>query len=178
MYLKNMPYPFGKKIAGFTLIELLVVISIIATLSAIAITVFTGVQKGMRDVRRKSDLEAIRQAIEMYYNANGRFPGAGTCNNPSIPPNSSPYWNWSACQDNDWDPATDDIAYLLENGGYIQSMPIDPLNDNAGPYTYMYEAWPDEPGAMYVLCINLEQGSGSGGWNHNYCIKGGCTTCH
>lgn len=52
---------------GFTLIELLVVISIIAILSVIGITVFTGVQKGARDARRRSDIKAIATALEIQY---------------------------------------------------------------------------------------------------------------
>ncbi|MBU1000240.1 prepilin-type N-terminal cleavage/methylation domain-containing protein, partial [Patescibacteria group bacterium] len=44
---------------GFTLVELLVVISIIAILSVIGIVVFTGVQKGARDAKRKADINAI-----------------------------------------------------------------------------------------------------------------------
>jgi|Napbiome12C3dose_1001474.scaffolds.fasta_scaffold00001_159 prepilin-type N-terminal cleavage/methylation domain-containing protein len=53
---------------GFTLVELLVVVSIIAVLSVIGITVFTGVQKNSRDARRRGDIEAISKAIEAHIN--------------------------------------------------------------------------------------------------------------
>ncbi len=52
------------KTQGFTLVELLVVISIIAILSVIGITVFSGVQKGARDAKRRTDVEAIATALE------------------------------------------------------------------------------------------------------------------
>ncbi|MCL4366041.1 prepilin-type N-terminal cleavage/methylation domain-containing protein [Patescibacteria group bacterium] len=50
---------------GFTLIELLVVISIIAVLSVMGMAVFSGLQKGARDTRRKGDIDAIAKAYEV-----------------------------------------------------------------------------------------------------------------
>lgn len=161
---------------GFTLIELLVVISIIAILSVVGITVFTGVQKGVRDAGRKEDIHAIQLAIEQYYNSNGRLPGWASC------PNSPTWLNWSTCQNGDWDQATNDIAYLLVNGNFIQSMPKDPLNTGTTPggYNYLYEAWPDEPNTTYYLCANLETTSFNLLYpGYNYCFKGGsCPACH
>lgn len=61
-------YPAPKKSgAGFTLIELLVVISIIAILTVIGITIFTNIQKGTRDAKRKADLDAIAKAYAANY---------------------------------------------------------------------------------------------------------------
>ncbi len=58
---------------GFTLIELLVVISIIALLSVIGVTVFSGVQKTARDSKRKGDIDAVAKALEVNY-SNGVYP--------------------------------------------------------------------------------------------------------
>ncbi len=54
--------------SGFTLIELMIVITIIAVLSVIGVTVYTGVQKNARDARRKGDVDSIANALEAHYN--------------------------------------------------------------------------------------------------------------
>lgn len=56
---------------GFTLVELLVVVAIIAILATIGLTVFSGAQANARDARRKSDIDAIANALESQ-----RTPGA------------------------------------------------------------------------------------------------------
>lgn len=58
---------------GFTLIELLVVISIIAILSAVGLSTFTGAQKKARDARRRADIKAIQNALEQNYIVNNTY---------------------------------------------------------------------------------------------------------
>ena len=55
-----------KKQAGFTLIELLVVISIIGLLSGMVLVNMGGALARARDARRKSDLDQIVKAAELY----------------------------------------------------------------------------------------------------------------
>lgn len=74
----------NRKSRGFTLIELLVVISIIAILMAVATVSYTNAQQKSRDNKRKSDLKAVQQALELYFQQNGKYPsgpsGDITCN--------------------------------------------------------------------------------------------------
>ncbi len=60
--------------SGFTLIELLVVISIIGILAAITTASYTQAQKKARDGKRKTDLKATQQALELFFQTNGHYP--------------------------------------------------------------------------------------------------------
>jgi prepilin-type N-terminal cleavage/methylation domain-containing protein len=62
------------KSKGFTFIELLVVITIMAVIFAAGIVSYTTISKNSRDARRMSDLEAIRQALEMCRSIDGVYP--------------------------------------------------------------------------------------------------------
>lgn len=59
---------------GFTLVELLIVISIIAILSVIGVTVFSGVQKNARDAKRRADIDAITTSMEKNYVSGSSTP--------------------------------------------------------------------------------------------------------
>lgn len=64
----------GNLVLGFTLIELLVVISIIAILTTVATVSYTDAQKKSRDSKRKADMAAIQQALEVFYSDRGAYP--------------------------------------------------------------------------------------------------------
>ena len=63
-----------KRNFGFTLIELLVVISIISILTIISVSQFNTAKIKARDTQRKSDLDSVAKAINMYYADYGEFP--------------------------------------------------------------------------------------------------------
>jgi len=59
---------------GFTLIEMIVVIAIIGILSTILLTSVSSIRKNAIDTRRKSNLENVRGAINMYYSVKSTWP--------------------------------------------------------------------------------------------------------
>jgi len=86
---------------SFTLVEILVVTTIIALLAAVTAVSYSQLGKQSRDNRRKTDIEQIRAALEMYRSndANGYYTTADYNNS------CSSYTGLS---------------------GYIASMPTDP----------------------------------------------------
>ena len=101
-YFKNK-----NKKRGFTLIELLVVISIIGMLSSIVLASLNRARMKARDAKRKTDLHALRLAVQLYYDDNGTFPDdAHTAGG-------------------DWQ-----VGYKNQMAPYISNLPIDPLENN------------------------------------------------
>lgn len=64
--------------AGYTLIEILVTATIIAVLVSIGVVSYGSVNKRSRDTKRKSDVEQVRSAAEMYRSDYGFYPSAGS----------------------------------------------------------------------------------------------------
>ena len=63
---------------GFTLIELLIVIAIIGILASVILIGLGGAQRGGRDARRIADLQQIQNGLQLYYNANSKYPATPT----------------------------------------------------------------------------------------------------
>lgn len=115
--------PISRACKGFTLIELLVAVSIVVMLSTIAMTSYRAAQKKARDGKRKSDLEQIRAALEMYRSDSddGLYPGAITdlvppagtylAESPTDPKEYTYYYNPAANR------LTYQLCSYLETGG-------------------------------------------------------------
>lgn len=114
----------SRAMRGFTLIELVVVISILAILAGALIPRVTNRMAQSRDMRRLSDLQAVKAAVDQYYIDKGAYPVAKT---------NASFGGWDVSQDGDFIP-------ILVQSGYLQDMPKDPLND--ATYQYRYYVYP------------------------------------
>ena len=59
---------------GFTLIEVLVVLTIIGILMGLSVFGFIGVRESARDAKRKTQIQEIRGALELYKLACNEYP--------------------------------------------------------------------------------------------------------
>ncbi len=144
-----------KNQSGFTLIELLVVISIIIFLITYGVLKINDSRMKARDAQRVANLKQLSSALELYYDKNGSYPTL-TCL-------ESPWWNcWG--QPN-WNCSTypGSLKCLLVDGGFIGSMPRDPIFYDDGQAcgapsaTRAFYYYSD--GKSYFLCTNLESSS-------------------
>lgn len=114
---------------GFTLIELLVVVTIMMVLMGIGVVYYSSVQKKARDSKRKSDLEQVRAALEMYRSDNGAY-------------------FYSLADDlNFWG----EMINALVAGGYLANS--ETLVDPKG-YDYVY--YSNGTGSYYQICALME----------------------
>lgn len=124
-----------KEKLGFTLIELLVVIAIIGLLSSMVVAALGPARAKARNAKRKAELRQLELALQLYYDANGRYPlvippattyAEGRC--------SPPPFGWSNQPDysgvNAWIP---DLAPT-----YISVLPGDPSIDPVLGRCYVY----------------------------------------
>lgn len=117
------------KSKGFTLIEVLVAATIIAVLTAIGVVSYTSINKRSRDTKRKSDMEQIRSALEMYRADIGYYPNAGG-------------GGWANASSLDTD--------LVVNG-YMAAIPSDPKSSTQ---VYRYKATDLSSGNYYGYCLS------------------------
>lgn len=80
-----------RKKQGFTLIELLVVIAIIGLLSTLSVVALNNARARARDARRVSDVKQVQTALELYYNAQGAYPGGNVFASSSITDGTTVY---------------------------------------------------------------------------------------
>lgn len=137
---------------GFTLIELLVVIAILAILATTAVLYLDPAQllAESRDAQRLSDLDSIRNVINLYLGSAGIvvFPQSGNCADVASPQ----YWTSVAGGANPFQPGkTENASHLfnIDGTGYVPvdfnqviggapifSLPQDPIADTTYYYSF------------------------------------------
>ncbi len=119
---------------GFTLVELLIVIAIIGVLTGISVFALVGTRESARDTKRKTDLEGIKSALEIYKADCNRYP----------PSSGSGSFSFGGT-------LVGDGTHCPLTNVYLQSVPQDPLPGR----TYSYVAV-GNPARSYILCASLE----------------------
>ncbi len=76
---------------AFTLVEILVVVTIISMLASLAAISYSQFVKQSRDAKRKTDVEQIRAAIELYRNFNSAYPATLTFGTGDVSDGSATY---------------------------------------------------------------------------------------
>lgn len=148
-------FPGGNKFkvqscrGGFTLIELLVVTVILGVLAAIGLITFQTSQMKSRDAKRKSDLEQVQRALEMYVNDYGNYP---TSAGGKIVVGSALDWGTSEFKDS-------------KETIYMKQLPKDPTGNPE--YCYVYEAGPPVAYKIYAKLENSQDPR---------CLGGNCAT--
>ncbi len=132
MNIGKLNVEIGNLQLGFTMVELTVIMAVLGVLITgviVIINPLAQIEKA-QDARRKSDLNQIQRALDLYYEDNGGYPPAGagfTINNVS--------WGSS------WTP-------------YMGTLPKDPTSPTK---TYIYNASAD--GQAYWLYANVARGA-------------------
>lgn len=98
---------------GFTFIELIVVIAIASIMFAIATVSYVNISKNSRDARRKSDMESIRQALELCRSFTGSYSATVY---PSIVCGTQTYMTKTPV-DPKKDALGNDVQYVYAPGG-------------------------------------------------------------
>jgi general secretion pathway protein G len=138
-------FQFSNKYKGFTLIELLIVLAIIGTLTSLIMANFLAARVRGRDAQRKSDVQQMRAAFELYRSDVGSYP-------PS--------------------PLTCGAA--LSSGGttYMQKLPCDPTGTGVYKYNYVPAGTPPTSYTIIACLENTKDSQKDVANNATYCTGG------
>lgn len=141
---------------GFTLIELLIVLAILGIISVALLATINPVAQFQKsnDAQRKSDLESIQRALELYYQDNGCYPNS-VSNEISTNDGANCTNGTAVAWGSSWQP-------------YMATLPKDPVSGQS----YIYYTPASAKGQTYYLYASLQRGS----TDPNVCNKGNACT--
>jgi type II secretory pathway pseudopilin PulG len=112
---------------------MLIVIAIIGILASIVLVGLGPIQRQGRDARRQSDLRNVQNALELYFNKCGHYPGTSDCSGAI----GNPSWT--------------EMGNALKGASIgINQIPNDPSSGKS----YFYGT--DSDGSTYILGADLE----------------------
>lgn len=126
-------FRFTKK--GFTLVELLVVVAIIAILISIVVANIRSAKEKARDDRRMSDMRTLQNALGLYQINKGQYPIYDGLITGIID--------------------SDVMSTALIGEMVIKTIPLDPINKEAGGISYIY-SYKSENGSTHEIKFCLE----------------------
>jgi prepilin-type N-terminal cleavage/methylation domain-containing protein len=134
---------------GFTLIELLIVMAIIGTLVTIVIVAVDPVRqiRNSQDAKRRSDLQALKTALQIFYNDHGYYPTTASFGAPGK------CWYNSAGSNGTF---AADCSGAGTNTIYIRSVPSDPSSSSLA---YGYVANPSGCDNSSSICTGYVVGA-------------------
>jgi len=104
---------------GFTIVELLIVIVVIATLAAISVVAYNGVQSRAKDAKRAQDFAVIEKALRGYDALYGGVPTTNAYSgNGGGGWNDSSMTNWLTFLEKDFGKMPRDSTNTLGSGTY------------------------------------------------------------
>ncbi|MEI6280601.1 MAG: prepilin-type N-terminal cleavage/methylation domain-containing protein [bacterium] len=124
------------KAKGFSFIELLVVMLVISIVTIVVLAILEKTRVKSRDSQRFTELRQLQTAMELYRTDNSSYPTTSTLNTYSI--DGCRGFDSTSGTGSDW--GNMDSLGRLVSGGYIKSLPVDPVNLAAKGlcYTYTY----------------------------------------
>jgi len=151
----------GNAKRAFTLIELLIVITIIAIMIGAATYSWNNARMKGRDGKRKTDLKAVQQALEMYFQTNGKYPDSSAAGLIRCNVGTSADLSWGS-------------LFSCNSITYMQQLPKDPVSTNSyyynNPNANSYNLWADLENSSDPDLTNRPSSCPSPPGTRDYCV--------